>query len=166
MVTDFSNESGGRLFIEYLVSDDDSSLRSHLRHAENGGKLAANVPELSFLADPSHRIKTMCSPIYKMITNTKDPSKCKKIDFFRVKKYTSCYIYQNRNKPLDDFVKCARAPIEHLFNLHEWYNPEWCRVKSLIETQRNDVTCTNIAQTKSRNMCTFHRRSRNIRYRC
>ena len=81
MVTNFSNESGGRLFIEYLVSDDDSSLRSHLRHAENGGKLAANVPELSFLADPSHRIKTMCSPIYKMITDTKDPSKCKKIDF-------------------------------------------------------------------------------------
>ena len=97
MVTAFTNESGGRLFIECLVSDDDSSLRKHLRHTENGGKLAAHVRELSFLADPSHRIKTMCSPIYKMITDTKDPSKCKKIDFLRVKKYTSCYIYQNRN---------------------------------------------------------------------
>ena len=80
-VIDFLNKSGGHSFIEYLVSDNDSSLRSYLRYAKNGGKLAANLPEPSFLADPSHMIKTMCSPIYKMITDAKDPSKCKKIDF-------------------------------------------------------------------------------------
>ena len=81
MVTDFSNESGDRSFIEYLVSDDDSNLRSHLRHADYGGKLAVNVLGLSFLADPSHMIKTICSPTCKTIIDTKYPSKCKKIYF-------------------------------------------------------------------------------------
>ena len=41
MVTNLYNESDNHLFIEYLVSDDESSMRSHLRHIENGGKLAA-----------------------------------------------------------------------------------------------------------------------------
>ena len=77
----------------------------------------------------------MCTPIYKMITSTKDPKKCKKIDFLRVKKYTSCYIYQNRNAPLEDLIKRARAPIEHLFNVHEWCDPEWCWAKSLGDDQ-------------------------------
>ena len=85
MVTNMYNDSDNRLYIEFLVSDNDSSMRSHLRHIENGGKLPANVPEPTFLADPSHRIRTMCSPIYKMITNTKDPRKCKKIDFYELK---------------------------------------------------------------------------------
>ena len=82
MVKKLFEDYEGRLFIEYIVSDDDSSMRSHLRHIDDGGKLPPNVPQPTFLADPSHRIKTMCSPIYKMITDTKDPSKCKKIDFY------------------------------------------------------------------------------------
>ena len=79
------NDSDDCLFIEYLVSDDNSSMRSHLKHIENGGKLLAGVPKPSFLADRSHRIKPMCSPVYKMISNTKDPNRCKKFDFLRVK---------------------------------------------------------------------------------
>ena len=135
MVKKLCEDYDGRLYTEYIVSDDDSSMRSHLRHIDDGGKLPPNVPQPTFLADPSHRIKTMCSPIYKMITNTKDPSKCKKIDFLRVKKYISCYIYQNKSSPLEDLVKRARAPIEHLFNVHKWCDPEWCWSKSLDDQQ-------------------------------
>ena len=61
-----------------------------------------------------------------MIKDTKVPPKCKKIDFLRVKKYTSCYIYQNKKTPLNDLVQHARAPIEHMFNVHEWFDAEWC----------------------------------------
>jgi len=59
MVTNFYNESNNHLFIEYLVSDDDSIMRSYLRHIKNGGKLVVNVTEPTFLDNPSHRIKTM-----------------------------------------------------------------------------------------------------------
>ena len=82
MVKKLFKDNEGRLFIAYIISDDDSSMRSHLRHIDDGGKLPPNVPQPTFLADPSHRIKTMYSPIYKMITDTKDPNKCKKIDFY------------------------------------------------------------------------------------
>jgi len=65
MVINLYNKSENRLFIEYLVSDDDSIMRSHLRHIENGGKIAENVPDSTFLTDTSHRIKHMCSPIFE-----------------------------------------------------------------------------------------------------
>ena len=87
-----------------LVADDNGSMRPHLRHVENDDKLQANVSEPSYLADPSHIIKTMCSLIYNMITNTQNPRKCENIDSLRVKKYTSCSIYQNKNSPIDDLI--------------------------------------------------------------
>ena len=78
MVSDLWKESDGCLFIDYLVSDNNNSLRSHLKHTGNGIKFPEGVPKPNFLADPSHRIKTIYSPIHKIITNTKDPSKYKK----------------------------------------------------------------------------------------
>ena len=50
----------------------------------------------------------------------------KKIDFLRVKKYTSCYIYQHKNAPIDNLVKWTRVPIEYMFNVHKWCDTEWC----------------------------------------
>ena len=68
-----------------------------------------------------------------MVTTTKDPNLYKMIDALRIKKYLGCFIYKNRNLPLADFVKKAHAPIEHLFNCHEWCDSEWCFAKSLTE---------------------------------
>ena len=62
----------------------------------------------------------MCSPIYKMVSNTTDPNKCKNINFLLVKTYISCYLYHSTNLPFDNFVQRARAPIEHVFNCHLW----------------------------------------------
>ena len=118
-----------------MVSDDDSTMRSLLQHKSNHekGKLPDNVQEPIFFADPSHRIKVMCKPFFKMVTKTKDPRKCKNIDALRVKKYLGCFIYLNRHLPLDEFVLKSRAPIEHLFNCHEWCDSEWCWAKSITE---------------------------------
>ena len=89
------------VFIGKIVSDDDSSLRKNLRHVNHdAGSLEEGIPEPTFLADPSHRIKVMTAPIYKMVINTMDPRRCKKNDANRLKKYCSCYVYQNRHLPL------------------------------------------------------------------
>ena len=90
-------------------------------------------PQPVFLADPSHRIKVMSKPFFKMVTTTKDPNKCKMIDALRIKKYLGCFIYKNRNLPLGEFVNKANAPVEHLFNCHEWCDSEWCYAKALTE---------------------------------
>jgi hypothetical protein len=128
-------DSKHRVYLEEIVTDDDSTLRSHLQNEHKGGKLPDMIPQPKFLADPSHRIKVMISPIFKLVTKTKDPSKCKNLDALRLKKYTGCYFSQSRNKPLKEFISSALAPVEHLFNSHTWCDPSWCWAKSL-----DDVT--------------------------
>ena len=41
----------------------------------------------------------MCKPIFAMVTNTKDPDKCKNVNATRIKRYTSYYIRQNGSVP-------------------------------------------------------------------
>ena len=122
---------GGVVYIREIVTDDDSTMRSHLKQKKNGGKLPDRTITPIFLADPSHRIKVMLKPIFAMVTDTKDPDKCKAVDATRIKRYTSYYIRQNRELSLDKFVKNARAPIEHLFNDHTWCDESWCYSKEL-----------------------------------
>ena len=91
---------------------------------------------------PSHRIKVMSKPFLKMVTKTKDPSMFKMIDALRIKKYIGCFICKNRNLPLKDFVKKANAPIEHLFNCHEWCDSEWCYKKCVTENSHQRTMAT------------------------
>ena len=127
------------IYVEYIVSDDDSTMRSHLQH-DGKGKPPPHVPIPTFKADPSHRIKVMAGPIFKMVKGTKNPRECKKIDALRLKKYIGCYIYQNRNSPIEDMIKRANAPVEHLFNCHEWCDEEWCWAKQLDSKQHEIAT--------------------------
>ena len=60
----------------------------------------------------------------------------------------------NRNAPLEDFVKLARAPIEHLFNNHEWCDPEWCWSKSLSEKQEKMMAHVRESHKQNLLVCT------------
>ena len=117
-------------------------MRSLLKHkaVHPKGKLPYDVPQPVFLADPSHRIKVMAKPFFKMVVKSKDPTKAKTIDALRIKKYIGCFVYKNRHLPLVEFVQKSRAPIEHLFNCHEWCDSEWCCVKNLTEKSHKLVT--------------------------
>ena len=144
----------GRVYCDVLVSDDDSTMRSHLQHSENGGKLDNSTPQPDFLADPSHRIKVMATPIFKLVKDTKNPHECKKIDAMQVKTYIGCYIYQNRHLPSDEFVRRARDPIEHLSDCHEWCDAEWCWAKEL-DNSRHKVILSNRKQKEEEDLPTF-----------
>ena len=117
LISDTYRKFGGNVFIEKVVSDDDSTMRSHCKNEKNGGKLVDTIPEPEFLADPSHRIKVMVKPIFKLCPSppVKDPGRCKTIDCLRLKKYTGCMITKCRHLPLDKFVSKAKAPIKHVF---------------------------------------------------
>ena len=75
----------------------------------------------------------MISPIFKLVTKNKDPSKYKNLDALCLTKYVCCYIAQSRMKPLKDFVAGTLAPVEHLFNCHTWCDTSWCWAKKLDE---------------------------------
>jgi len=92
----------------------------------------------------------MSKPFFKMVSKTKDPTKCKTIDALRIKKYLGCYIYKSRNLPLDVFVKNSKAPIEHLFNCHEWCDSEWSWAKAMTD-KSHEATIT-----RSTMVCKMH----------
>ena len=72
----------------------------------------------------------------------------------RVKTYIGCYIYKNRHLPLDEFVRRARAPIEHLFDCHEWCDKEWCWAKELDDAQHK-VVISNMQKNVEEDLPTF-----------
>ena len=63
-------------------------MRSNIKHKGDKAKLPSNVPEPTFLADPTHRIKVMVRKIFGKAVKSKKPQKIKTIDALRLKKYT------------------------------------------------------------------------------
>ena len=98
--------------LQAIVTDDHSTLRSHLRNVR-------------FLANPSHRIKVMLHPVFKLVIKNKDLTKRKTLDVLRLKKYIRCYFVQNRKKSLMDFMIGTPA-VKHLFNSYTWCETSWC----------------------------------------
>ena len=61
MVTGIHTEHGGHIFVEGIISDDDSTMRAKVSHETSNvhGKLPSHIPAPIFKADPGHRIKSM-----------------------------------------------------------------------------------------------------------
>ena len=55
-------DSKKKIVLKSIVSDDDSTMRALLKHPKNHkrGKLNPEIPEPSWLADPSHRKRELC----------------------------------------------------------------------------------------------------------
>ena len=68
--------------IEFIVSDDDSTMRAHLKHigTHKNGKLPLYILMLLFLCNPSHRIKVMVKDIFALALASNSKIECQKID--------------------------------------------------------------------------------------
>ena len=64
-----------------LLPDDDSSIRSLLKHKSlyPKGRLLEDMPVLDWLADPSHRTKVVAKPIYLLACKLMHQGRCYKI---------------------------------------------------------------------------------------
>ena len=145
------DNTGGRVHVGAIISDDDTTMRSQLHNIRHGGKLGDHIPQPVFYADVGHRVKVMCKPFFAMVTTSKDPSQCKMIDALRLKRYTGYYLRQNRTKDLCQFVANARAPVEHLFNNHQWCNEQWCWAKGISVTHHGLISKMMAAKEISSN---------------
>ena len=86
--------------VEFIVSDDDSTMQAHLTHiGSDKGNLPLDVPEPTFLCDPSHWIKVMVKDIFGLALMSKTKSECEKIDVLRLKKYMGCMIGKSKLLP-------------------------------------------------------------------
>ena len=97
--------------IDIIVCDDDSTMRAVLKHPSKGargqvlksskGKLHEDIPEQSFLADPSHRVKVVAKHIFSIVNKSRDlQCGCTKADALRLKKYWGYMIKNNEEKKL------------------------------------------------------------------
>ena len=85
LLTKINHEYDQHVYVDHLVSDDDSTLRSHCQNQQHGGKLPNEIPSPTYLADPSHRIKVMVKGVFALASKNKNPLECKPIDAMRLK---------------------------------------------------------------------------------
>ena len=70
------------LIVDVIVSENDSTIQAVLKHPlivvwgqvlkTSKGKLDEEIPEPSFLADPSHCVKVVAKHIFSIINETRD----------------------------------------------------------------------------------------------
>ena len=124
------------VYVYIIVSDDDSTMKAIVNHESNGakkGRLKPNIPVPKWKADPTHRTKVVAKPIYALASMTLKESKVRRLDAMRVKKNYAYFIKQTRCKSFEEMKQQRYAPIEHIFDNHEFCHAEWCHRKREIE---------------------------------
>ena len=93
--------------VDIIVSDGNSTMRAVLKHPLIGvrgqvlktskGKLDEEIPEPSFLADPSHCVNVVAKHIFSIVNKIRaQRCGCTKADALRIKKYWGYMIKKNR----------------------------------------------------------------------
>ena len=136
-----------------IVADDDTTMKKILRHDykdmvrrgvldkkkwpknKNGkpmasGKLPDLIPQPKFLADFNHRVKSVGRAVYELALMSKSKSMVDKNLAKRLKLYWSKMLQQVKKFDLQDeweeIEKRVRAPIEHVFDNHQFCQETWC----------------------------------------
>ena len=130
LLKDLFRSTDKKVFLEYICADDDSSMRSLLRHetpTSKKGRLPDDIPEPAWLADPTHRIKVASKAIFVLAALPKKQSTCTLIDAIRFKRYYGYMLKVNRGKTLEEICEAANAVVEHLFDNHKYCDSKWCK---------------------------------------
>ena len=134
--------AAGSVFYEYIVSDDDTTMKKYLTHPAKrptgvvniGGRLPKEIPVPKWFADPTHRAKCVAGKFFQYNKTEKNMSK---LDCLRLKKYYSYYIKSNRTKSVEEILQNIMAPIDHLFDDHKYCDSTWCHKKAQEENKMN-----------------------------
>jgi hypothetical protein len=132
------------------VSDDDSTIRSLLKRpfqalidakiidswpmTDSGkskktcrGILPMENGEVEHLADINHRCRCLGKYLFRLANKNRSETECTKVDAERIKRNWSYCVHSGTDIPFDEFCTTMKAPLEHLFNNHDYCNAEWCR---------------------------------------
>ena len=106
----------GSVFLEYIVSDDDTTMKAIVTHEGEGstkGRLRILIPIPLWYADPTHRTKVVAKVIYKLAAMTLEQSMVRKLDAMRVKNI----ILISSNKQGARHLRTCRNKGTHLLNI-------------------------------------------------
>jgi len=140
---------GGKANISNLVSDDDLTHHSNLKHSPqaildadptlkkkdiwpknnkghyiaDNGKLPLSVHAIDrFLADPLHRAKSFGRALYVLFRGEGKKTSFTNVDHKHLKQNHGFWQCQNCLDPFDVFKACSTAVVEHHYGNHEWCN--------------------------------------------
>ena len=137
-------------YVHCVCADDDTTMKKVLRHNYNqlvkdgvmakadkpkksSGKLDFAIPEPSFLADFNHRVKSVGRALYELAKAKLADSTVNKDTAKRLKLYWSQMLNQIKHLSVEEdwevINKRVRAPVEHIFNNHEYCDIAWCYAK-------------------------------------
>mgnify|MGYP003323756702 CR=1 FL=1 len=95
------------------------------------GRLPPQVPETSFLADPTHRKKTVGKHFYSLAALSKKSLVSTQLAS-KMKCAYGYMLYDIRSLNWEDdattIKNMAKAPLEHRFGEHKYCSEKWCRV--------------------------------------
>ena len=118
--------------VHWIVSDDDSVMRAHLKHKTSTsktdkGKLPIWIMQPHFMADPGHRNKSVASKFYKLSSAPVSVSRVSPAMAKRLKKNWGYMLRQGRNcTNISEFMLKAKAVLEHMFDNHLYCSSTWC----------------------------------------
>ena len=141
-----------KIALQYIVSNDDSSMRVLLKHSCNHlkGNIKLEIPDPKWLADFSHRTKVVAKTIFMLATAPKSIFSCTKVDAIRVKKYYGYMLKSNCMKTVEEINIASKLFVKNLFNNYEYCDTWWCKPKTLLETNRkNTKVSESNAETKN-----------------
>ncbi len=94
MVGEVWDNFNGNDFIEFIVSDDDSTMRAKVSYSTSNkhGMLPPRVIEPIFKADPGHRINSMAKPMFFFSKAPKSVSDIEMSDAMQYRMYIGCCI--------------------------------------------------------------------------
>ena len=99
---------------------------------KENGRLPIHIPEPTFMADFNHRVKVVDKAVYHLAKMPKKESEVTKPMSKRIKTNWGSMLRQIRHLEWEKNQKKIKekvlAPIEHLFNNHQYYNDSWCLV--------------------------------------
>ena len=82
--------------------------------------LDEEIPEPSFLADPSDCVKAVAKHIFSIVNKSR-AQRCGfiKADTLQLKKNWGYKIKNNREKTIEELSEACQVPLEHMFNNHD-----------------------------------------------
>jgi hypothetical protein len=115
------------------------------------GMLRGDVPEPAFLADPSHRKKTLRNKLYAILNRRKaDQHGMTEMDVMRI---TTNFVYMVHQLPglsRSEWSDAAKAVLEHHFNNHSYCGDFCVRLKELSGKKKKDNREGKIYRSKTK----------------
>jgi hypothetical protein len=166
------------VFIEEYVSDDDSSCRKILTHSfwdlifegwltealwprtksgrkkPNSGLLPVDHPQIVFLVDKGHRVRSFARKHFALANEkTKDLKLgCTTVDAERMKRRLSWTLRLRTKGTYEEFRVAVLACLGHHFDNHDHCLDEWCPAKRAVNDSREKHSLRLRCKTKNNEM--------------